>query len=67
MNLDDSRPATLVGIMGGPAEWVDLADVLLINRYYGWYMNTGRVDDGAKGLDAELDELEKLNKPLIDQ
>ena len=41
--LDSTRPATVVGIMGGPAEWVNLGDVLLINRYYGWYIQTGRI------------------------
>lgn len=63
--LDATRPATLVGIMTGPIEWIDLADVILINRYYGWYMQTGRVQDGAKGLEQELDELAQLNKPLM--
>ncbi|MCA9883084.1 MAG: beta-glucuronidase [Anaerolineae bacterium] len=64
-HLDATRPATLVGIMGGPAEWLDLADVILINRYYGWYMQTGRIHEGEKGLEQELDGLAEFNKPLI--
>lgn len=63
--LDTTRPATLVGVMTGPVEWIDLADVILINRYYGWYAQTGRIDDGAKALEQELDQLAALNKPLI--
>lgn len=63
--LDATRPATLVGVMTGPVEWVDLADVILINRYYGWYMQTGRIVEGEKGLTQELDQLAELNKPLI--
>lgn len=63
--LDTTRPATLVGIMTGPAEWIDLADVILINRYYGWYMQTGRIPEGEKGLAQEFDQLAELNKPLI--
>lgn len=64
-SLDNSRPATLVGLMGGPVEWIDLADVIFINRYYGWYTQTGRISEGAKGLEKELDELAALNKPLV--
>lgn len=63
--LDDTRPATLVGIMGASVEWINLADVLLINRYYGWYMQTGRISEGEKGLEQELDSLAELNKPLL--
>ncbi|MCA9890402.1 MAG: beta-galactosidase, partial [Anaerolineae bacterium] len=63
--LDDTRPATLVGIMGGTVSCIDLADVLLINRYYGWYMQTGRIHEGEKGLEQELDSLAEFNKPLI--
>lgn len=64
-NLDTTRPATLVGIMTGPVEWINLADVVLINRYYGWYLQTGRIHEGEKGLEQELDQLAELNKPLI--
>lgn len=64
-SLDNSRPATLVGIMGAPVEWIDLADVIFINRYYGWYTQTGRISEGAKGLEQELDELAALNKPVV--
>ncbi len=64
-DLDDSRPATLVGVMMGPVEWINLADVVLINRYYGWYMQTGQIPEGAKGLEEELDSLAALNKPVV--
>ncbi len=64
-DIDASRPATLVGMMMSPAEWLDLADVILINRYYGWYTQTGRIQEGAAGLEQELDELAQLNKPLM--
>ena len=63
--LDSSRPATLVGVMQGPADWVNLADVMLINRYYGWYRESGQLEAGAVELEAELDELAQFNKPLI--
>jgi beta-glucuronidase len=63
---DKTRLATLVGVMGGPAEWVGLGDVLCINRYYGWYTHTGELSAAAKLLSAELDALHKrFNKPVI--
>ena len=64
-DLDDTRPATVVGLMMGPVEWIDLGDVVLINRYYGWYAQTGQISEGAKGLEQELDSLAALNKPIV--
>ena len=64
--LDATRPATLVGVMGGPLEWLDLADVVCINRYYGWYVQAGQPELGAQILEQELDQLHAdLNKPII--
>lgn len=65
-SIDSTRPATLVGVMGGPVEWLALSDVVCINRYWGWYTNPGDIKTGAKMLSDELDELhQKLNKPII--
>jgi len=64
--LDPSRLVTLVGVMGGPLDWLDLADVVCINRYWGWYTQAGQIDTGAKFLAQELDGLhEQLRKPII--
>ena len=64
--LDPSRLVTLVGVMGGPLDWLDLADVVCINRYWGWYMQGGRIEMGAEFLAQELDGLyEQLGKPII--
>ncbi len=64
--LDPGRLRTLVGVMGGPVEWLALADVVCINRYWGWYTNPGDIKTGAKMLSTELDELySKLKKPII--
>lgn len=64
--LDPTRLKTLVGVMGGPIEWLALSDVVCINRYWGWYTNQGDIKTGAKMLSDELDNLySKLKKPII--
>jgi beta-glucuronidase len=64
--LDPTRLVTLVGVMGGPVEWLDLSDVVCINRYWGWYMQSGQLDAGAEFLAQELDGLyENMGKPII--
>ncbi|MEI8114463.1 MAG: beta-glucuronidase [Bacteroidia bacterium] len=64
--LDPGRLRTLVGVMGGPVEWLALADVVCINRYWGWYTNPGDIKTGAKMLSTELDDLySKLKKPIL--
>jgi beta-glucuronidase len=65
-SLDGTRPVTLVGMMGGPLEWLELADIICINRYWGWYVQGGQLDAGLKMLAQELDSLhEALRKPII--
>lgn len=64
--LDPTRLKTLVGVMGGPIEWLALSDVVCINRYWGWYTNQGDIKTGAKILSDELDDLySKLKKPIV--
>ncbi|GAA4466373.1 beta-glucuronidase [Nibrella saemangeumensis] len=63
---DNTRLATLVGVMGGPMEWIGLADVICINRYYGWYTHAGDLAGAAKLLAIEADAIHKrFNKPII--
>ena len=64
--LDDTRLTTLVGVMGGPVEWIGLADVVCINRYWGWYAQSGEIQKGAAVLNQEIDGLyATLKKPII--
>jgi beta-glucuronidase len=64
--LDPTRPSTVVGMMGSPVEWLALSDVICINRYWGWYTQSGQLDQGAAVLAQELDALyEQLGKPII--
>jgi beta-glucuronidase len=63
---DPTRPATLVGVMGGPVEWLAFSDVVCVNRYWGWYTNPGEIKAGAAMLDRELDMIyQKTGKPII--
>ena len=64
--LDPTRLVTFVGVMGGPVEWMASCDVVCVNRYWGWYTNTGELDNGIKVLSMELDGLRRaLNKPVM--
>ncbi|MBL7729007.1 MAG: hypothetical protein JNM68_15025, partial [Dinghuibacter sp.] len=63
---DDTRPVTLVALGGSPDEWLAPADVICINRYYGWYSQPGEIALGVKLFSAELDDLyKKFNKPVF--
>lgn len=63
---DSTRLAVLVGVMGGPTEWLELSDVMLINRYYGWYTHVGDLAAGLNILNMELDGLhKKFKKPIM--
>lgn len=65
-SLDNTRLTTLVGVMGGPLEWIGLADVVCINRYWGWYAQSGEIAKGAAVLNQEIEGLySAFKKPII--
>ncbi len=65
-NADDTRLTSIVGVQGGPDEWLGLSDVICINRYYGWYSQIGNIEAGAKIFSKELDDLHvQFNKPVF--
>jgi glycosyl hydrolase family 2 len=42
-----------------------LADVVCVNRYYGWYTQPGQLDEGAQVLAGELNALHRaFGKPI---
>ena len=43
----------------------DLVDVLLLNRYYGWYVHTGDLVSAERALESELRQWAQLDKPII--
>lgn len=64
--LDPTRLATFVGVMGGPAEWMAECDVIAINRYYGWYTHTGNFAMAERYFGGELDKLHNdWKKPIV--
>lgn len=64
--MDATRPAAFVGVMGGPASWMKACDLLLINRYYGWYTTIGDLTTARKWLSGELDKLHATyDRPIV--
>jgi beta-glucuronidase len=64
--LDPTRLVTLVGAENEPYDWLGLADVVCINRYFGWYTQSGNIQQGANLLSKELDVIhEKTKKPIM--
>ncbi len=67
--LDPSRPVGFVNVMLAPADKdviSDLFDVLMLNRYYGWYVDTGDLAAAERNLEAEVGAwVEKHGKPII--
>ena len=64
--LDATRPVTMVGVQGGPPQWLSLFDVVCLNRYYGWYFLGGRLEQAIPALEKELDALHaSMGKPMM--
>jgi beta-glucuronidase len=55
--LDPSRPVGFANVMGATADvdvLTDLFDVVLLNRYYGWYVHPGDLPAAERALDEEI-------------
>jgi len=64
--LDPTRLVTLVSYVGHDETSFELCDFLCVNRYNGWYTESGRIADGMKLLSADLDRFHELyEKPLL--
>jgi beta-glucuronidase len=67
--LDPTRPIGFVNVMLAPAGKdviTDLFDVVMLNRYYGWYVDTGDLPAAERHLEAELRAWQDLyDKPII--
>lgn len=69
-DADPTRPVGYVNVMLSPPDKEKITqffDVIMLNRYFGWYVQTGNLADAEKALRDELDEWIKRfpNKPII--
>jgi hypothetical protein len=71
--LDPTRPVGFVGVMFEPADRckiTELADVVLLNRYYGWYtrrVGQGRARGGLLLSRAALDHYRRMVGTCLDR
>ena len=65
---DPTRPVGFVNVMMAPhgqCRVSQFADVLMLNRYYGWYVFTGDLDAAEAAWAAELTAWAGEGKPII--
>jgi beta-glucuronidase len=66
--LDPSRPVGFVNVMLAPhgaCRVSELGDVLMLNRYYGWYVNTGDLAGAEEAWRSELEQWATEGKPIV--
>jgi beta-glucuronidase len=65
-SLDQTRPITLASYLGVGEESFEFCDIVCLNRYSGWYSQSGRIAEGAAMLSAEIDAMyQEFHKPLV--
>jgi beta-glucuronidase len=67
--LDPSRPVAFANVQGSNPDIdviTDLFDVVMLNRYFGWYVDAGDLAAAERALEAELRAwMDKHGKPII--
>ena len=67
--LDPTRPVGFVNVLTVTPDVdviTDLFDVVMLNRYYGWYVEPGDLAAAERGLEAELEVwAQREGKPII--
>jgi beta-glucuronidase len=66
--LDPTRPVGFVNVMLAPygkCRVSQFSDVLMLNRYYGWYVNPGDLLAAEQAWDQELRGWASEGKPII--
>ncbi len=66
--LDPTRPVGFVNVMMCPepvCRVSQYADLIMLNRYFGWYAQSGDIPLAEEALEAELVLWEKHGKPII--
>jgi beta-glucuronidase len=65
---DPTRPVGFVNVMLAPygkCRVSQFADVLMLNRYYGWYTHTGDLGNAERAWEEELRGWATEDKPII--
>ena len=66
--LDPTRPVGTVNMAFSPYgrdRLQALGDVIMLNRYYGWYLHTGDLPAAEEALQAELEQWATEGKPIL--
>jgi beta-glucuronidase len=66
--LDPARPVCFANVATAPpgADVVtDLFDLICLNRYYGWYAESGDLATAERELEAELRAWARAGKPIV--
>lgn len=64
--LDPTRLVTLVSHEGATEEAFAYMDVACLNRYFGWYSQSGLIEKGVELLEKEIDLIHQLYpKPFL--
>jgi beta-glucuronidase len=66
--LDPTRPVGFVNVMLAPyptCRVSQFGDVAMLNRYYGWYVNTGELKAAEMAWEEELKGWASEGKPII--
>jgi beta-glucuronidase len=66
--LDPTRPVASANMMFAPHgrdRLQALGDVVMLNRYYGWYAFPGDLDGAERALQAELEAWAGEGKPIV--
>jgi beta-glucuronidase len=66
--LDTTRPVCFANVATAPPDLdvvTDLFDLVCVNRYYGWYVDTGDLEAAERNLEAELRAWARHGKPIL--
>ena len=66
--LDPGRPVCFANVATAPPDLdvvTDLFDLVCVNRYYGWYTDTGDLAEAERNLENELREWARYGKPIL--
>ena len=68
-DADPTRPVGFVNVLLAPpgkCKVTQYADVVMINRYYGWYVDSGDIPNAMRNLRSEITKwIEIEEKPII--